>query len=49
MEGGRTLANVVAVGMEKIGSIKLQEGKVRRTWMEVRWCRRWECGKWKRI
>lgn len=27
----KTLANAIAVGMEKIGSMKLQEGKVGRT------------------
>lgn len=31
MGPGRTLANIVAVGMEKIGSRKLQEGKFRST------------------
>lgn len=31
MGAGRTLANIVAVGMEKIGSRKLQEGQFRRT------------------
>lgn len=31
MGAGKTLANIVAVGMQKIGSRKLREGKFRRT------------------